>query len=197
MSKSPISTSEYRAAYRSLTQAVLEGFFRVDPLFSRLQAETTEHRGPMRVAGREGPIVQEMTRWEVIGTLSREAVENTDVDAIACGFYEMATQHRDHFAKHFFERMTMVVEQGGTTFDAGGRPFTFELMLEMLEAMPVTFDDDGKANLTLLVAPETSQAAAKSPPTAEQQARFDAILAKKKEAYDASRRTRRLPREGQ
>lgn len=197
MSRSPIDTSEYRTAFGLLVRAVLEGFYQVDPLFSRLQAETTAHRGPMRVQGREGPIVQEMTRWEAAGTLSREAIENTDLDAIASGLYEMAEQHLNHFAKHFFERMSMMVEKGGTTFDARGRPFTFDLMLEVLEAMPVTFDEDGKANLTLVVAPETFQAAAKSRPTPEQQARFDAILAKKKETYDASRRTRRLPRRGE
>lgn len=63
-----------------------------------------------------------------------------------------------------------------------------DMVLDMLETMEVSFNEDGKCDLVLL-APGGNNLTF----SVEQQARFDQILGEKKRVHDATKRSRRLP----
>ena len=91
------------------------------------------------------------------------------------------------------EHLGQITEQTGNSLDAGGRPFSHDLFFEMLDAMDIDFDDDGQAQLQILTTPETgTKIAALPPPTPEQQAHFDALMARKRQEHEGRRRTRRM-----
>ncbi|RBY85959.1 hypothetical protein [Blastococcus sp. TF02A-26] len=85
-----------------------------------------------------------------------------------------------------------MTEEHGNTIDAGGRDF-FDVVAETLETIEMTFDDEGRPNLTIVMHPDQAEKLRDKQPTPEQEARLDAILERRKEEWLASRRRRDLP----
>lgn len=185
---------EYRESFGTVMVGVSSAQLALDPLLGKIGSQTTGHRGPVRVAGHEGPIDQPPVAMESVFKLSNEVVRNTDLDTISAELAEVAEHHVGAVTRHFFAQTEMVIEKGGQTFDMKGQPFTHERFLEVLESMEIHFDEHGKHDLTLIVPPELHQQLANNPPTEAQHARYEEIMRRKKEEHDATRRTRRLPR---
>ena len=94
----------------------------------------------------------------------------------------------------YFALVMEVTQRTGNVTDAHGD--AAEGFLAMLEAMDVAFDTEGRPAIQMVVSPADeervrAQMAALSP---DQEHRFAEIITRKREAYRASRRRRRLPR---
>jgi hypothetical protein len=130
------------------------------------------------------------------------AVGSVDVDSVIAGDFEdlvtavaaIAYQQLEQTMRAYFALIMEATRQTGNVVDAHGD--AAEGLLAMLEKMDIAFDDDGKPAIQMVVSPADAdrvraQLAAFTP---EQQSRFAEIIIRKREAYRASRRRRRLPR---
>ncbi len=90
------------------------------------------------------------------------------------------------------EHISAVTDEYGNTIDASGRDF-FDVFAETLETVEMTFDQEGRPNLTIVMHPDTMERLRGKQPTPEQEARINAIMDRRKEEWHASRRRRDLP----
>jgi hypothetical protein len=92
--------------------------------------------------------------------------------------------------------LDQTLEAAGQTIDAAGRPLSWDLVLDAFESMEWTFDDQGRPEPKQIIAgPEAAaKFAALPPPTPEQEARYDEMMARKRSEDIARRGTRKLPR---
>jgi len=90
-----------------------------------------------------------------------------------------------------FAILDQVTERTGNSVDANGRDMV-DTMIEGLEKVDVKFDDEGKPTSMWVMHPDTAEKLRAQGMTQEQADRLDAMMVKKREAWRASRRSRRL-----
>jgi len=89
--------------------------------------------------------------------------------------------------------MNELADAVGNTIDAGGQPFSVDMVLDGMEKMHIDFDANGEPIIpALLVNPQLYEKIKDIEFTLEQEQRRVSILARKKAAHDAKKRTRRL-----
>jgi hypothetical protein len=78
--------------------------------------------------------------------------------------------------------------------DAGGQPFSFELLYEMLEKLEFSLDENDEIVMpSLLMHPDQVEKIRElPPPTPEQQRKLEELKQRKREEALARRRSRRL-----
>jgi hypothetical protein len=95
--------------------------------------------------------------------------------------------------KGMVEHISQITERTGNLVDAGGRPFSFDVYMETLETMEINFDEDGNPTFQILTSPEQAARMAALPPwTPDEQARYDALMARKRKEFEARKKTRRM-----
>jgi hypothetical protein len=87
-----------------------------------------------------------------------------------------------------------ITDATGNTIDAGGRPLSWDVIIDGLEQKEIAFDKDGRMNETLVMNPKTAALLASIEMTPAQTARLERVLQKKRDQWDAKQRTRRLSR---
>jgi hypothetical protein len=71
---------------------------------------------------------------------------------------------------------------------------SYDVIAHVIENMDFSFDEEGNHNISVVVSSEgLEKLRALGPPTAEQQARIDAIIARKRDEWNARRGGRSLP----
>jgi len=85
-----------------------------------------------------------------------------------------------------------VCDASGQTIDAEGRDFV-DVMIETLETIDISFDENGEHNLTIVMHPDTLAKLQDKQPTPEQEARIQQILERRREEWNASRSRHDLP----
>lgn len=137
------------------------------------------------------PLVMESTF-----ALSRDATIAGDLDDLYAALDAAAEGGLSSLMPQFFANLGEICDASGQAIDAGGRPFDYDLLLEALEGIEISFDADGNPKMpTLVMHPETAdRLAALPPPSPEQEARLAAMMQRKKEDFDARRRSRQLSR---
>jgi hypothetical protein len=185
------SAPEYDTALAQFINRVLEGFFSVHPLFGSMVKEHSVHAGPVRNVRGPVPLDQQVFPVSGSGQLHRDQILNTDLDAFTRFIYDIAEETLKQFSRHFYRGLDEITEATGQKFDAGGRPFSYDMYLDVIEKMPIAFDDNGKPILPTLVVGQLPKDA-NSAPTDEQRLRLERILSDRKREFDAKKRTRRL-----
>lgn len=188
-----LSIPAYEAAMERFVAGVVRGFIAVDPLFGQMHRQPDAHAGPVRNVRGPAPLDQKMPAIEAESSISVNAVRTTNVEAFACFLYELAQSHIQAFAPEFFKGLNEVIDAVGTSVDAEGKQFSFDMLNDALEKMHIEFDDEGEPILpTLVMHPNALERIKRMTPTPEQEKRQDEILERKKAEYYASKRTRRL-----
>lgn len=109
--------------------------------------------------------------------------------AYAAGATDLAREMR----KHFFNRVSEILEEAGQAVDADGRPLTPDLLLECFEKMDIDFDNKGWPKFpTLIVSPKLAASIAHWKITDDQQRRFERIVERKRLAWRDRESDRRL-----
>lgn len=120
-----------------------------------------------------------------------------DLDEVLVGLDRAAGQQVKALVGGMVERLDAVTAATGNQVDAGGRSLSHELLFELLEKMEVSFDENGQAELAFVAAPDVARKIAALPEmTAEQQGRFDEIMARKRQEHESRQRRRRLRVDG-
>jgi hypothetical protein len=122
---------------------------------------------------------------------SHDVAEQCDIAQIVAELRKLGEKYVAAMMPQVFAGMSVVIEAVGNTFDAEGQPFTWDMVLDMIEKIEVAFDDDDRALVPALHVNENMNIPKMS---TEQARRLEEILERKRVAYIAGRRHRELPR---
>lgn len=89
--------------------------------------------------------------------------------------------------------MDEVCDKSGQTVDSGGDGFSYDLFLDMLEKIEISFDKNNEPiKPTLIMHPDVAEKIKEIKPTKEQELREKLIWERKKVDFIAKKRIRRL-----
>lgn len=167
------------------------------PLLASIKAERAETIPVSKITGRDG---RELEILPMSFSVSMEVDIDGAVAGDLSGLFEAldlaGEQEARALTRVFISTLSDVTDLTGNKVDAGGRPLSWDLITDAFEKIEIEFDEHGGTGLSLMLHPDTyARLAALGPPTAEQQARHDAVLARKRAEWEARRRPRRLRRE--
>lgn len=99
----------------------------------------------------------------------------------------IANEQAKQLSEFVQSRMTSIINQAGTGVNAGGKPFSKELLLTALEGMDMSFDESGKPELTFVAHPVMAEEMDKRWREWEEDtqfmAKYHALLGRKREAF--------------
>lgn len=127
-----------------------------------------------------------------VWTVSIEDVADFNVNQFLTDLHGLADSMGGQMVRGMLDHISAVSEEYGNTVDATGRDFV-DAFAQSLETMDLSFDEEGRPNLTIVMHPGTVEKLRENPPTPEQEARIDEILSRRREEWLASRRRRDLP----
>jgi hypothetical protein len=127
-----------------------------------------------------------------VWTVSIEDVAEFNVSEFLADLYALADDMGGQMVHGLLGLISDVSDEYGNTIDAAGRDF-FDVFAETLETIDMTFDEDGRPNLTIVMHPDQAEKLRDKKPSAAQEARINAILDRRREEWRASRRRRDLP----
>lgn len=182
-----------RAMSRHLDRLVQE---RVGP-FARAPRHFIHEGAALRVirsdgTGEESPLVEASAEVRIpfneISALT-PAKRAEHLEKIAD---DMARQ----MSAHMYASLNQTLEKAGQSVDAKGRPFSAELMLEVLEKMYLAFDDQGHPEIELTIgpdlAPRAKEALDKLATDPALNARYEALMEQKRAEWRAREASRKL-----
>lgn len=123
---------------------------------------------------------------------SIDEVLNFDVDNFLSNVNGMADEMGGQLEKAIFEHISTICKSTGNQVDANGRDF-YDTVIATAESMELSFDADGNLLTKIWTDEEQFNGLTDKPPTAEQVARLNAVIERKREDWDAARRRRQLP----
>lgn len=187
---------EYEAATERWIERTVDFLMVVsDPLYAQLRPEQIEGLGAASVrSGAGGEVMVKPVRIAATGSVDVGSVIAGDFADLETVVAEIADQKLEQTMRAYFALVMDVTQHTGNVVDAHGD--AAEALLAMLEKMDIAFDDDGNPAIQMVVSPADAervraQIAAFTP---DQHRRFAETIIRKREAYRASRRRRRLPR---
>jgi len=176
---------------------VIDGLIGVDPVLGRIPVRVTGHAGPIRNVTGPQPMDHPLTAFGEVLAIHADVVRDTDVESFLVTLTELAGKYEVAMGKAMVQTLSEVTEAVGNVVDVEGRPLSWDHFLDALEMTESTFDEDGNLEgMRILVHPETAKLLQALEITPEQQLRYDEIIRRKKERWDAQKRPRRLPRKG-
>lgn len=197
MRKPSLAIPAYDLALQSLMSSIIDGMIEVDPVLGQIHSRTTGHAGPTRNVPGSYPVDHELTHVEAVFELHVDHIRTADVDAFVTAICEVAEKYEESLGTAFFETMKDVTSAVGNAINAEGKPFTWDLFLDGLERMEIVFDKNGHQLTQVIVNPETGRILQSVEITLEQDRRYQEIMKRKKDEWDAQQRSRRLPRREQ
>jgi len=168
-----------------------------DPVLSRV-GRFRQHEGvQMRYEQQGGAIVQE--GFEKIGTeftVLPAEVPTLIGEKLDAKLEEMAQELISLEAKGFFKKVREISEKAGTSLDAGGKPVSPEMLLDMISKVQMEFGPDGKPRQTFVMHPDMLPALKKASDEIENdpelKRRNAEILERQREAWAARESNRKL-----
>jgi hypothetical protein len=165
-----------------------------DPLYAQLRHERFNGIAEATIEVGGDPHLVKATLISVTGSVDIGPAIAGDIGDLHAEVSGIADQRLEQTMRAYFALVMEVTQRTGNAVDARGD--AAEGFLGMLERMDIHFDEDGKPALQMVVSPDDAervraQLAAFTP---GQHRRFAEIISRKREAYRASRRRRRLPR---
>jgi hypothetical protein len=117
-----------------------------------------------------------------------------DFDGLFTSLAEAARESAGIVSSNFLEYLGQVSDAFGQTVNAGGRPLSHDLLLDLLEKIDMTFDEMGRPSKVAWVMSRENIEKLKQlpPPTEDQLVRFDRIMDQKREDFNARKSGQRL-----
>ncbi len=167
-----------------------------DPLLRQFEMVEVEELPASRVSLNEASVDVPPFPVRSLFTVQIDDAIRGEFDSLYIALDDAAHSALASLMPQFFSSLTEVMEATGQTVDATETGFTPEKLIEVLDKVEWSFNDDGTPNLpTLVMSP---QAHAKTLEiwerewTKEHDAQLAALTERKREAYFARRRNRRL-----
>lgn len=189
--------SEYNAAAAAWINDAVDVFSReLHPLLSSVRRERVadlprpEEHSP-ETAELASPLYRGIEASHVVTAHVHDTLTG-DVDQFLAMVFDLANAFGSQMVQGMLAHISEVCNASGQTIDAGGRDI-FDVMIEILETIDMSFDENGEPNLMMVAAPDVVEKLQGKEPTPEQEARIEQILERRKEQWDASRRRHDLP----
>lgn len=191
---------EYDGAFMTFLWECVDPLMKaIDPVYAQIPHRRSDvlRVEPIRTEdGREMPVAEPLAVSTDLTMSYERAIigDFTEVGEIA---ERAAHATLGQVMPSFYELIDRTTTATGNVVDAGGA-LTYDTLLDALEKVHISeFDEAGHpVGMTLLMNPATAQnLQALGPPTAEQDARYQAIIQRKREEADAGLRHRRISRD--
>lgn len=165
-----------------------------EPLLAQIRSLPAESIPVSRITdGQGGEIELEPVSVRVGLEMDIDALANGDLSGLLVALDDAARQEADTVTAALFASIDRITEMTGNRLDAGGQPLSWDTITDTLEMMEISFDEDGKMDLTMVIHPaDLAKLEAAGPPTPEQERRHMEVLARKREEWMARKRDRRL-----
>jgi hypothetical protein len=186
---------EYDECARSFAFEAVSAIARErSPLLAQIPSAPVPHVRASRMTGESGEATSlepAVLRAEL--EMDIRPIVDGDLGEVGAALERVAEQEVQSFTAAFVERMDKITEAAGTSVDAGGRPLSHDLLLEMFERIDIDFDDEGNAELALFAPSNLIRKLQELPAiTDEQQRAWDEMMARKRADFEARTRRRRL-----
>jgi hypothetical protein len=123
-------------------------------------------------------------------TVSTDEIVTGDFEAIIVSMSRIAIELEAQISREMIAHIANEIERAGNVVSG---ELSYDSIIETLERVDFSFDENGNPNLSFVAAPQAAQQIRDlGAPTTEQQRRFDEIIAKRRDERDARRRNRRL-----
>jgi hypothetical protein len=94
--------------------------------------------------------------------------------------------------KGLFDHLDELLDGTENSIDGAGRDFA-DVLIEVLETIEMSFDDEGKPQMTIVMHPDQAKKLREKLPTPEQEAKINEVIDRRREEWFAARRRRDLP----
>jgi hypothetical protein len=191
---------EYEAATQRFVSEAVEALMQAkSPIYAQIPWESVEQVPDTQLVLEDGQVIENpSTLVSADFLLNVREIVAGNFDSIYVALDQIAEQSLATLMPALFEHIGQVAEAVGNTVDANGRELSWDLVLDLIEKIQMTFDENGQPNkITMAAGPglyERLQALQR--PTPEQVRRHEEIIARKREEFRAQRRRRALPRHG-
>lgn len=186
---------EYEAAVADLSSHLVHELLRArDPILASVRYEQVGHVSSGVVPGDSAQGASWPVNMAISFSASVEAMLTCDLDSWAAMISDAADEALSVLMPQFLRGMDEACDRAGTAVDAGGKPFDHDLFLESMERYELDFDEAGKPRMpTIFASPGVLEQIRRLPPwTPDQTARYESIIERKRNQFNARRRVRRL-----
>ncbi len=189
---------EFKNRLLRLLLRKLEERVRDEPLLQQVR-HVRYFEGDSCILGGENADTGEtgFTELATESTAEREAIIKRGPMAVVENLGEIAKDLQKKQVQMMFAHISQASEKAGTSVDAGGRPFDFDLFIEALERIQIDFDEDGRPRMPAFFVPPTiaQQIATKLPEwekNPEYKQRVDNLIERKRMEWNDRESRRRL-----
>lgn len=186
---------EYESALADLSSFLVRTMMAaLDPVLGQMEHRTVDHLPGGSVPDGVAIGFTHDINAQFRFVLDVKTLVQADFDAWAAMIHDAAEEGLSVVMPQFFAGLDEACRRAGTSVDASGRPLSWDTFLDGIAAIEIDFDDAGNPKLpAIVVSPSTLERMKMLPAFDEtQNARFKQIIGRKKAAFDARRRVRRL-----
>jgi hypothetical protein len=192
----PFALYEYDAAFNEFLGETARTLAEASsPILSQMQSVETSGTVGSRVRDRGGMDV-DLEPVEMVTKVTSDfsAVRNGDYEQLYAELAAMAESMAKQMVGAFLKSMNKVTTGTGNVVDAGGKPFSYDVLYELFEKMEFSVDENDELVMPSMVMHPDQAEKLKDlpPPTPEQQLKLEELKERKREEALARRRRRRL-----
>jgi hypothetical protein len=126
-----------------------------------------------------------------VATINYDDVITGDFDSVLASMDSIAVEMAGQITQGIMAHISEICQRTGNVVTG---ELSYDTIADVLEHMDFSFDESGNHNISIVVSPEGAERIrALGEPTAEQQARIDGIIARKRDEWNARRGSRSLP----
>src|SRR5688500_6380349 len=160
---------EYEAAFRSFYNEVFHAVVHADGFMSQMQRTTLDHvprddAPPGTSLGRTTPLTLDLTM-----AIETRAFIETDIAAWVEMVALSALEGREQLEGQLIDGLRESAQDGTSTVGSGGKPLTYDAMIDAVERMEIDFAEDGSHKLMFVVHPDAAKRLAELPPMTDEQ----------------------------
>ena len=190
-----LALDEYDRATREFFSEAVDAVARAsDPILGQIQREKVEVIAKSMSTMESGELLQ---REPLLSSASvsfsvPDAIDGNFSDVVAA-IANTAEQFLSSMMPNIFDHISEICDATGNVVSGKDRPI-WDAMIEVLETIAISFDEDGNPSLPSIVMHPDTAAKLGDPPEGYEE-KVNEIIARRRDEWLAGRRTRRLPRQ--
>jgi hypothetical protein len=185
---------EYEQAAHELFMKAVNVFMRAqNPVLEGTREEQVSHL-PQESAPREVAFgdSHSLEPVEFKGVLKQEHVFEVNAEEWRIAAWNAADSALNDLMPQVYASMNKIADRNGMIASGRAEGFSWDHVIDGLEKMSLSFDDNGKVDLKLVMPPSLARFVAENPMNESQSRRWDEVVEAKRREADARRRHRRL-----
>lgn len=182
---------EYKGAFLSFIFFAIKNLTAAkDPVLSQLRFSETERSGG-NIVGGDSDLIVNPIRVETKFQLQLDEIKNTDIEGFLLELDKGCSESLGTLMPQFFSRLSEITALN--TIDAEGKTISHDLIIDAIECMQLSFDENDNPVLPILIMhPSLSGKLLELPYTNQHADRLNKILVEKKDEHIAKKRVRKL-----